>query len=460
MGFRDLRAFNLAMVFKARYFPNGDFLSAPKGNGPSYAWQSIRATTIVTPEEVSLHGLRVCDLLIPGTYEWDMEMIEGIFEERDVEEILKVPIGLGGVEDRRIWHFDKYGRYTVKSAYRVCMDFFTANADFNVQRQWTHLWSLEIQPKMKNFLWRLARNVMPNRSALRRRHIAVPVECGVCGLAEESNDHLFRNCHYAIDCWEAAGLTNAINPPGMIFANFDEWFASWLQSPHNLVKCSIAAVLWGIWRERNRRVWTEEALAADIVVKLATEEMSEWKQARVVAPNSRMVEQQPCCPKWHAPPVGVVKCNSDFGVFAAESSMGMGMVIRDNQGEVIKYKMWHGRGIWAPREGEAAALMCAMRWLIDEGFREVIFETDAEEVGLAVNLEMSDESEFGCLIAMCREMLISNPGFSVQVVRRNRNMVAHVLARRSISCESPFIGSSPLIGMDNVLSDICFSSNH
>ncbi|CAN1122554.1 hypothetical protein LINPERHAP2_LOCUS1414 [Linum perenne] len=101
-----------------------------------------------------------------------------------------------------------------------------------------------------------------------------------------------------------------------------------------------------------------------------------------------------------------------------------------------------------------------MRWLIEEGYREVIFQTDAEEVGLAVNSVLRDDSEFGCLIATCRDLLSRNPSFSVQVVRRNKNMVAHVLARRSISCVSPFVGSSPLIGMDDVLSDICFSSNH
>ena len=59
MGFRDLQAFNLAMlaeqgwqiltnpnsivarVFKAKYFPHDDILSSEKGCSPSYAWRSI-----------------------------------------------------------------------------------------------------------------------------------------------------------------------------------------------------------------------------------------------------------------------------------------------------------------------------------------------------------------------------------------------------------------------------------
>ena len=63
MGFRNLKAFNLALlakqgwrlptstktlvynVFKARYFPHRDFLTAELGNGP-FAWRSIMANTI------------------------------------------------------------------------------------------------------------------------------------------------------------------------------------------------------------------------------------------------------------------------------------------------------------------------------------------------------------------------------------------------------------------------------
>ena len=62
LGFRDLKAFNKALlakqgwclqtnthylphhVFKARYFLDHDFLHAELGRKPSYAWKSIMST--------------------------------------------------------------------------------------------------------------------------------------------------------------------------------------------------------------------------------------------------------------------------------------------------------------------------------------------------------------------------------------------------------------------------------
>ena len=62
LGFRNLKAFNLAMlakqawrilnnlsslvarVLKARYFPTGNLLNAKLGSSPSYSWRSIHSS--------------------------------------------------------------------------------------------------------------------------------------------------------------------------------------------------------------------------------------------------------------------------------------------------------------------------------------------------------------------------------------------------------------------------------
>ncbi|CAN1175266.1 hypothetical protein LINPERHAP2_LOCUS31860 [Linum perenne] len=71
-----------------------------------------------------------------------------------------------------------------------------------------------------------------------------------------------------------------------------------------------------------------------------------------------------------------------------------------------------------------------------------------------------DVSEFGCLIAQCRDFLHSFPRFRVQVVRRNRNQVAHLLARQSFSLDVSLTSHSPPVGMDNIMYDVCYDNNH
>jgi hypothetical protein len=71
MGFRDLQAFNLAMIakqgwniltkphtlvaklYKARYFPNSSFFDSTIGHNPSYAWRGIWKA-----RQILMHGCR------------------------------------------------------------------------------------------------------------------------------------------------------------------------------------------------------------------------------------------------------------------------------------------------------------------------------------------------------------------------------------------------------------------
>ncbi|CAN1191226.1 hypothetical protein LINPERHAP2_LOCUS40933 [Linum perenne] len=140
--------------------------------------------------------------------------------------------------------------------------------------------------------------------------------------------------------------------------------------------------------------------------------------------------------------------------------MGMGIILRDSDGRVWGYRQWHGIGQWTPREGEAAALLTALRWVSEDGHDDVIFEIDAESVKHALNDNELDASEFGCIIQQCRDILLRFPHFRVQVVRRNRNQAAHLLARQSFSLDGSLTRYSPPVGMDNILCNVCFTSNH
>ncbi|XP_019151047.1 PREDICTED: uncharacterized protein LOC109147845 [Ipomoea nil] len=153
LGFKDLRAFNLAMlgkqawrmltkpdslvarVYKARYFPKGTFFDAQVGNNPSFCWRSIMAaksiicsgvrrrigngeTTFIwthpwlqdeddpmirTEMPVQLQGSRVRGLIDQQTGTWDNDILTDLFQPDDVGRIMRIPVSLD-YNDTWYWH--------------------------------------------------------------------------------------------------------------------------------------------------------------------------------------------------------------------------------------------------------------------------------------------------------------------------------------------------------------------
>ncbi|CAN0906682.1 Putative ribonuclease H protein At1g65750, partial [Linum grandiflorum] len=354
-------------VYKAKYFPRGDFLSAALGGSPSYIWRSIGSTQkllqrgirwrlgdgasvkvfkdpwlrddhdcwVQALPEVGMEDIRVCELCIPGLHEWDEELLDELFTDRDVACIRRMQAPSGNEADGIIWQFSRDGRYTVRSAYRLGMEVLVDDTSLHQPGEWSLLWSLAIPPRMRHFLWRVARDVLPTRGALRRRRLPISGECGLCAGVDETSWHLFVTCPIAITCWEVAGLLGKVEEAAVRTTSIAGWLFELLRISAPDKDLDVVAVMWGLWKERNERVWQHTSRPEEMVVKQGRDAVKEWCQRD--AGRSLAVATQPSmvCKKWHRPPVGVLKLNVDAAFFANEVSFGIGLALRGRAGQLM-----------------------------------------------------------------------------------------------------------------------------
>lgn len=248
MGFKDLSAFNLAMlgkqgwkflsvpdslvcrIFKARYFPSCNYLNAQLGHNPSYVWRSIlRARFIVRggarwsigsgastsilnepwlPNGECIGGditgahfvqnITINNLMNLYDKSWNEKVIRQVFSVDIAEKILQTPL-LGQVpEDCLIWKAERNGRYSVRSAYRLCVTELVDSSHLQRPGFWSGIWKLKVPPKVKNLVWCICRGCLPTRVRHFDKGVQCPTNCVSCPSNHEDMSHIFFECPFAI----------------------------------------------------------------------------------------------------------------------------------------------------------------------------------------------------------------------------------------------------------------------
>jgi hypothetical protein len=78
-------------------------------------------------------------------------------------------------------------------------------------RLWELIWKIPLPTRIRNFMWRLARDIIPTRCTLRKRGVTLDTVCPLCFDSEESSQHLFMYCPLSRRIWFASPLE--IQPP-------------------------------------------------------------------------------------------------------------------------------------------------------------------------------------------------------------------------------------------------------
>ena len=119
-------------------------------------------------------NLMVSELMDENSWQWDREELFDLFAYRTQMEIMAIPLSRIAGRDKLWWNENRGKTFSVKSAYQVALrlkqqshvEHSTAALDRPIGNK---LWSLNVPPKVKTFIWRACSNILPTRDNLHRR---------------------------------------------------------------------------------------------------------------------------------------------------------------------------------------------------------------------------------------------------------------------------------------------------
>nr|XP_023912496.1 uncharacterized protein LOC112024088 [Quercus suber] len=212
MGFRNLQAFNLAMlakqgwrlfenpnslvarIYRAKYYPHGDVFNAGLGSSPSFTWRSIRQglevvkrgtrwkvgngrlihiwedkwlptpTTykVVSPPPQNFDNFPMVSTLIDyDSRRWKVDLVKSLFLPFEASLILNIPISYNLPEDKIIW-----GLLDISD---VALDVLRNGTNYDLETFFGVAWAVwynrnqvafEAKCQMPDQIWGFARNYL------------------------------------------------------------------------------------------------------------------------------------------------------------------------------------------------------------------------------------------------------------------------------------------------------------
>ncbi|XP_075645341.1 uncharacterized protein LOC142616354 [Castanea sativa] len=279
-----------------------------EGCKPSYVWQSIMAA-----QDIVRRGMRwqsdaqVKELIDLRTREWKMELIQRIFLPQEADIIGGIALSSQLPNDKQIWAVTANERFNVKSAYKLVMELSSRSE-------------------------RACKEILPTKENLKRRKVLEDSGCDSYHTYEESTGHLSWSCCRAQEMWAISKLfPRNCAWPFLSYLDLlwfivmvEQWDQDWVEK--------VVMVAWAIWQNRNEHRNRGKKKNISVVVHKAIDYLHEY---------------QACCAKvevhipsldanWTPPPPRHYKINVDEAVFGAQKAVGIGVLVRDAEGRMVR----------------------------------------------------------------------------------------------------------------------------
>ena len=168
-------------------------------------------------------------------------------------------------EDSLVWTRNISGVFSVRSAYflqtEIERNFKGNEASSSNPTQlhsfWNGIWSGQVPPKIKTFVWRACNDSLPTRTKLLERKFLHSFSCVLYNEEAETCDHLFLECSFAQAVWLQSPLLNDYRC--YLKMKFIDAMNAAIKKLSAPVFDTLCIACWMIWKCRNKAVFNNVA---------------------------------------------------------------------------------------------------------------------------------------------------------------------------------------------------------
>ncbi|KAL0355669.1 UNVERIFIED_CONTAM: hypothetical protein Sradi_4013800 [Sesamum radiatum] len=251
--------------------------------------------------------------------------------------------------------------------------------------------------------------------------------CPHCGDLSEDVHHALLACPFARLCWFISNI------PWAVISNWHNNTTAWMNTiATTLDKYEFGLFLticWMLWWTRNRIAAEGAQTSAEQVVGAAKSYLDEFL---LHSGKMEVVQSSKIPSRWSPPETGFIKINYDGAIFLETSEVGIGIVARDSNGSCIGWLSKRFCFNATPEIIETIAAREAVLLGIRRGWQKIVLEGDCSNLFYKLRKQKVDHSLTGSIISDINSCVPLMEVFSLSLIRRTANKVAHALARAAV----------------------------
>ena len=308
---------------------------------------------------------------------WNVPLLHEIFLPHDIKMIIKIPLSMRRSRDILVWTGTSKGVFTVRSAYHMLLhcsvaDQAESSSSKVLTRFWQRLWSVQVAPKKKLFIWRACRNILPTQAKLYDKGITSSLTCRWCMDEAETVDHVLWGCEFAQKVWVASAVHfSAGMDSTMSFMEVMDHCFTDLQFSRVEIFFTTA---WALWQARNVLFWEDKVLTVSDVVLRGAESSMNFIEAGNIEDVMQLVPIELGPPKWEPPTGDIFKLNIASQCNGIQRREGLGIIIRNHVGLVMASMSCSFEMLEDKVQSHARMVLKALQFVKAIGMSRVIVE--------------------------------------------------------------------------------------